>query len=213
MNAGTSVVAIVLRCPECGVELAGLDADQAWACPSCGNAWEVEGDRLAPRPYRVWALGAEGVVAHLPFWRIECTADVVSDDPAARAAAEAAAAAGRVWVRAFGLRAAFAVGDPGEMLTFAAHAERIEGGPLPVCVGARIGSREAVRIAELLILARADREVDVSPVTLRLDVREIALVAIPYVDAGPDLACAADGRSFRKSAFPDCEAILAAARR
>lgn len=207
------VGAVVLRCPSCGRELPGLDADRVWTCVPCAQAFEVEDGRLVARPFRMWAAPADGPVVHLPFWRLEHTAEIASADDAARRAAEEAAASGRSWIRAFSLRGAFAMGDPGRFLTEASHPERLEAAPLPVCLGARIESRDAVRVAELLLLARADRVADVTPVTLRLDVREAVLVAVPFVVAGLDVVCAVDARAIRRAALPDAEALLATASR
>jgi len=199
----TGPVAVLLRCPNCGSDLPGLDADRAWACAPCGHAWELDGAALAPRPYRVWRLSVDPPVVWLPFWRIAHRPEIEcgEGDFAVRAAIERAAASGRAWVRAFGLDGAFQTGDPGQTLTNADHAEHIEADRLPECVGARIGSAEAVRLATLFVLARADREEDVTPAVLRLDVSETALVAVPFLDAGRDLVCAVDARPYRKSAM------------
>jgi hypothetical protein len=199
----TGPVAVLLRCPDCGSDLPGLDADRAWACPPCGHAWEIEGAALAPRPYRVWRVDAEGSVVWLPFWRIAYRPEIEcgAGDFAVRAAIERAAASGRAWVRAFWLDGAFQTGDPGQTLTNAEHAEHLASDRLPVCVGARIGSAEAVRLATLFVLARADREEDVTPAVLRLDVSEAALVAVPFLESGRDLVCAVDGSRCRKSAM------------
>jgi hypothetical protein len=223
----TGPVAVLLRCPNCGSDLPGLDADRAWACAPCGNAWEIDGTALAPRPYRVWRLTVDGRVVSsshgaeprearrsgsaagaapvvwLPFWRVAYRPEIEcgEGDFAVRAAIERAAASGRAWVRAFWLDGAFQTGDPGQTLTNADHAEHIEADRLPDCVGARIGSAEAVRLATLFVLARADREEDVTPAVICLDVSETALVAVPFLDAGRDLVCAVDARSYRKSAM------------
>jgi hypothetical protein len=205
--------AVVLRCPSCGQELPALDADRVWACASCRTALEIEGDALAPRPYRCWrpAGRARDDTVWLPFWRVEHDAEIDCDDARARAAAEDAASAGRSWVRAFWLENAFLLGDPGQAMSAEEHAEHLSDHDLPVCVGARVGSAEALRLAELFVLARADRVADVTPVTLRLVPRETALVAVPFALAERDVVCAVDGRRFRRTTIPDLDAIRATA--
>lgn len=227
--------AIVLRCPSCATELPGLDSDRVWACASCGHAWEAEEGRLAPRPYLAWRVPVDGAVVDdapradprvprvsgsvagqgpavwLPFWRVAFGAEVVCADAAALAAIERAAAPGRAWVRAFRLDGAFQIGDPGRALTEASHEESLAADRLPVCVGARIGSAEAIRLARLFVLARADVEADVTPAELRLAVTETAFVAVPFVASGRDVVCAIDGRSYRRSAMGDLAEVLATA--
>lgn len=205
--------ALVLRCPSCGGELPGLDADQAWTCASCRAAYEVEGDALAARPY-LRVRPPDGVghgLVWLPFWRIEHVAEIACDDDRARAAAEDAAAAGRSWVRAFWLENAFLLGDPGQSMTAGDAPEPLDADGLPPCLGTRVTSAEALRLAELFVLARADRVADVSPVTLRLVPRATSLVAVPFVVGELDVVSAFDGRAFRRTTIPDLDEILAAA--
>jgi hypothetical protein len=197
-------VAIALRCPNCGHDLPGLDGDRAWACAPCAHAWEVEGTSLAPRPYRAWRLASAPGAVWLPFWRIAYEANVECADARALGAVSDVAASRRAWVRAFRLDGAFLVGDPGQGLTARdASDEALDDRDLPECVGSRIGSREALRLAELFVLAAADRIADVTPVRLVLSLREATLVAVPFLDAGRDLVCAATGARYRRSALPD----------
>jgi hypothetical protein len=200
-------VAIVLRCPECGRELPGLDADRVWTCAPCARAWEIDGARLAPRPFCVWrppgGPAAESALRWLPFWRVAYRIEVDCPEPPLRDAILRAAASGRAWVRAFRLDGAFQVGDPGQVLTEGDHAEHLEAAGLPECVGARLGSAEAVNLARLFLLARADREIDVTPAEVRLEATETALVAVPFAEDGRDLVCAIDARSYRRSAMGD----------
>lgn len=210
------VAAVVLRCSNCAQELPGADADRAWACAPCATAYEIEGASFAPRPYAAWRVPIDdadrGGVIWLPFWRIAHAAEIASDDEPARIAVERAVAAGRTWIRAFWLDNAFLVGDAGQTLTKDAHDETLDAASLPRIAGARIPSRDALRLAELFALAAADREADVTPVTLRLVAHATALIAVPFRDAGRDIVCAVDGRAFRKSAVPDLDEIAAAVR-
>jgi hypothetical protein len=210
MGEGLVSLAVLLRCPNCGNDLPGLDDDRAWACPPCARAWEVEDGRLAERPYRAWRVPAEGEGVWLPFWRIAYEPRVAGSDARAVAAVESATASRRAWVRAFRLDGAFSIGDPGQSITSLDAPEVLDARDLPVCAGTRIGSAEAAQLARLFALAAADRIADVTPVTLDLDVRELMLVAVPFVDAGRDLVCPVDGRPLQKRTFPDLVAIAAA---
>ena len=200
---GAAPFAIVLRCPQCGTELLGHDADRAWVCVSCAHVWEVVGRELAARPYRVWRLDAGGPAVWLPFWRVQFRAEIECDDAHVRETVEQVAARGGAWVRAFWLDGAFQMGDPGQALTDTDTDETLASDRLPAITGIRISSAEAVRLAELFVLASADKIADVSPVTLRLHVQETALVAVPFRDDGRDVVCVTDGHAFRKAAIPD----------
>lgn len=209
-----------LRCGVCGAALGGLATDVAWICPPCGAAWEAETDAggtrlvrrasflLEPPPAAV----AAARVVWLPFWRIELDAEV-ADDPSAAAGrgsgaltreAVAAVARRRVFVRAFWMRNAFTIGDPGLLLTTADFQEvRIEDVPSPALTGIAIGSADAARLAELFVLRIVDSARDVCGVRLRSEAATVHLVLVPFADLGDILVCPATGHSFARALLDD----------
>lgn len=209
-----------LRCRICGAALGGLATDVVWICPPCGAAWEAETDAggtrlvrrasflLEPPPAAI----AAARVVWLPFWRIELDSEVTDEPSAAgrRAAdaltreAVAAVARRRVYVRAFWMRNAFTIGDPGLTLTAAEFPEvRIEGVPFPALTGIAIGSADAVRLAELFVLRIVDSARDVGGIRLHSNPASVHLVLVPFADLGDLLVCPATGHSFPRARLDD----------
>lgn len=211
---------VALRCGNCGEPLGGLSTDVVWVCAPCGAAWEAETSdgvaRLVRRPCFLLepppGAVAAARVAWLPFWRVELDAQaetgsaeggVRRPDPRALDAVTHAAL-NRVWVRAFWMRNGYHAGDPGLVLTDARFPEvRIERGPFPVVTGIAIGSADALRMAELVVLRIADRTRDVAGVRLRTNGATVHLALIPFCDLGESLVCPATGRANSRALFED----------
>lgn len=202
---GTGPAVILLRCDACGLVLSGLDSDRAWTCVPCGAAFEERGGRLVRLPYRALVLaprpGPAGSVA-LPFWRVAFTAHVSGPNPVVRNALAAAAGAGRAWVRAFWMAGAFHVGDPGVHLTEASFDESLTDERLPACRGVRVASADAVRLARLFLLARADRTADISGADVVLDGVATTLVAVRFALHEGEIESPVDGTRWRRKTLP-----------
>lgn len=197
---------VALRCTGCGSPLRHEDGVRAWTCPACRRAYEPErapgAVRLAARPYGLLRIGDGGPGFALPFWRLGFTARVHGGTAALRAALAAVTEPGRAFVRAFPLRGAFNVGDPGRALTRARFDERYEDDArLPGTCRITVSSAEAMHLARLFLLADADVAADVSGGTLDLSFDSVTLVAVPWRDEGGSLVCPITGSSFPRANF------------
>lgn len=202
-SVSAAPVAVALRCPLCGTDLPGLDADRVWTCAPCRAAWEVEDGALAPRRFVEYAAPFDGDVVRLPFWRIgyDAVVECAAAEPAA--AMERATALRRAFVRAFRLDGAWVVGDPGQSLTTHAFDEVLCDRPPRACPGGVLGSADAIRLAGLFVLAAADRIADVTPVRFELVPTSLEYVSVPFRACGDSLECPWIGRRYLRRAFPD----------
>ena len=205
---------LALRCGRCGEELRGLDGDRAFCCAPCATAWEVEDGRFVARPFRALepVIGGKGERLWLPFWRLGVSVHAEGENRAACDALRAVAAVGRAWVRAFWLTSAFYVGDPGQRMTGAGFEERLRADALPCCAGTRLGSSEAMQLAELFLLAAADRSADITGVKAHFDFTERALVAVPFRLFEGDAYNMTDGFGYSPRALSDLAALRERAR-
>lgn len=212
-----SGLVVALRCGRCGASLGGFDTDVAWVCSACGAAWEADasGPSAVLVPIDASVLVPPGRRAPrtvlLPFWRVTLDAlavpatsgDLVEPHPGTVAAVNTVAGR-RVWVRAFWMRNAFVIGDPGLELTTANWEETR--GPVErgiVAQGVAIASGEAVRLAELFALKIVDAAADVAGIELRTRSAHCELVFVPFADAGNLIICPVSGTSYARAVFDD----------
>jgi len=199
---GTSA-ALLLRCAHCGGSLDGADGDRAWTCPRCAAAFEVATGRLVEVPCRALVLGRERGDTALPFWRVRFTPEIEGPTLPVRRALEEVSAAGRAWVRAFWMIGAFHLGDPGQKLTEAAFDETLADDRTLPGAGVRVSSADALRLAELFLLAAADRVADVTDASVTLLDPSVELVVVSFASEGEDLVSPVDGARWRRSTVPD----------
>jgi hypothetical protein len=76
MNPRRTLHLTPLTCPSCNANLPALEDDVAFACAACALAFELERDRLTPRPLRVVPHPAARGGFHLPFWEWDSTTRV-----------------------------------------------------------------------------------------------------------------------------------------
>lgn len=202
MTDATSAV-LLLRCARCGGGLDGGDGDRAWTCPRCAAAYEPRAGRLVEVPCRTLVLGRRAGDLPLPFWRVTFTPRIEAPTLPLRTALEEVSAAGRAWVRAFWMSGAFQIGDPGQKLTETAFDEALADEATLPAAGVRVGSAEALRLAELFLLAAADRRADVTDARLFLDDPAFELVSVVFRREGDDLVSPVDGARWRRVTVPD----------
>jgi hypothetical protein len=198
---------LLLRCARCGGALDGGDGDRVFTCPRCAAAFEPRSGALAEVPLRSLVLGRSargaGRAAALPFWRVTFTPQIEAPSLPLREALEDVSSAGRAWVRAFWMSGAFHVGDPGQRLTEARFDETLAADGTAPSAGVRVGSAEALRLAELFLLAAADRRADVTGARLVLADPAFELVTIAFLREGEDLVSPVDGARWRSVIVPD----------
>lgn len=170
-----------LRSPDGVRRLHGLGGDCVFSAPGERTVYELEGGSLHARP--LLAMRSErapaGRLAWLPFWRVRFDARVSGEGPGLTVV-ERVFREDAGFVRAFSLQNAHYVGDPGLGLTLAGPEAAAVEGPPPVCLGARLPSSEAVTIARLYLLEKADRAADVTGVRALTEVARLELVMIPF---------------------------------
>lgn len=173
--------ALRLQSPDTDRRLFGLDGDCVFSAPGASVAHELVGvdlcarELLAAQPSRA----VEGLLFWLPFWQVRFRAEVSGEGPAV-AVVQTVFDSSRAYVRAFSLVNALYVGDPGLGLTLEGVELEAREGPPPVCLGARLPSREAVTIARLFLLEKADRISDVTGARVKAEVAELRLMMIPF---------------------------------
>lgn len=196
-------VAVALRCPNCGGDFAGFDADRVWTCASCRAAWEVEDGALAPRRFVEYAAPFDGDVLRLPFWRIGYDPVIECAEAEPAQAVARATSLRRAWVRSFRLDGAWVVGDPGQALTSLEFDEIESDRPPRPCPGGVIGSADAMRLASLYVLAAADRIADITPVKFELVPTSLEYVALPFRVLGDSIESPWIQRRHLLRALPD----------
>jgi len=199
----TGAAALLLRCAHCGGGLDGGDGDRAWTCPHCAAAFEVADGRLAEVPCRALVLGRDRGDAALPFWRVRFTPQIDGPTLPVRRALEEVSSSGRAWVRAFWMIGAFHLGDPGQKLTETAFDETVAEDRVLPGAGVRVSSADALRLAELFLLAAADRRADVTDASVALLDPSVELVVVSFRTEGADLVSPVDGARWRRSTVPD----------
>jgi len=200
---GPGAAVLLLRCARCGGGLDGGDGDRAWTCPRCATAYEPRGGRLVEVPCRTLVLGRRDGGVPLPFWRVTFTPRIEAPTLLVRTALEEVSAAGRAWVRAFWMSGAFHIGDPGQKLTETPFDEALAEESVLPAAGVRVSSAEALRLAELFLLAAADRRADVTGARLSLDAPSFDLVAVCFRREGDDVVSPVDGARWRRVTVPD----------
>jgi hypothetical protein len=65
---------MLMRCPNCGNELSGLQTDCIFLCTACGACW-VAGEGFARVP--IAYSGCSGEAFPMPFWKVEATVTVL----------------------------------------------------------------------------------------------------------------------------------------
>lgn len=71
---GAATGLMLLRCPECGNGLSGLQTDCIFLCTSCGACW-LAGEGLTRIPLAHSPCSAPGAFP-MPFWKVEATVTV-----------------------------------------------------------------------------------------------------------------------------------------
>ena len=173
---------IRLQCPACGRAMPSLDTDVVWGCQSCECAYELEEETLVRRKLiRIAppATSDTGLLLYLPFWRVMLAARAAGGEHTAAATVAELMSERPAWVRAFAMRGAFHCGDPGQLLSEHGWQEERAAGPVPPCLGARLPSAEAVKLARWLLLNRADRKRDVSGIEIDIALGELHLALLP----------------------------------
>lgn len=199
-------VVLPLDCPECGQPLPGLEADVAFACSSCGRAWEITDGRFAPRPFvQVGHTATPGeVFVNLPAWQFplrvrvaaaaaspataSAGAAAVSADPAPQPAAPRAGDVQRAAERATGLRTAYALacaiprtevfGDWGHRWT-GLQPSWTPGERPYVVVGASLSSADAGLLVQHYALDLLDRITDLEMLKVKIEHGEPRLLGVP----------------------------------
>lgn len=198
-----------LRSPDGARRLYGLDGDCVFSVPGEASVYELEGATLVARPLRAARpeRPPEGRLLWLPFWHVRLRAEVSGQGPG-RAAAEKVFLEDAGYVRAFSLQNAHYVGDPGLGLTLTGWRATLQEGPPPVCLGARLPSREAVDIARLFLLERADRGADVTGVRVQTVLERLELLMLPFDRAEASLRLlVGPGTRFRDVTLADLAGI------
>jgi len=202
MDEPTGIRTVALECPECGEKIHPPRGDVAFSCARCRAASEVSGGRLVSV---ACSWPAPDSRLRLPFWCFEVDVSYSADDADAVALLGRLVRPDRVYVPAFRQRSVILFGDMGLALTFSPPA--MEEGEPGRFSGATLGSAEALRLVEPMILWRADQVHDVTGIDVRASVADRRLVAIPARDDGGRIEMLPLGRSWPAAAFLDLGAL------
>lgn len=180
-TGGSAPRALRLESPKSHRRLFGLDGDRVFSAPGEALAYELVGSDLAPR--RLSAVRPvrppEGVLVWLPFWRVRFAAEV-SGDGSGVSVLRSVFESSNAYVRGFTLLNALYVGDPGLGLTLDGFEPGAREEIPPVCLGVRLPSQEALSIARLFLLEKADRISDVTGARVQVEVAELELLLVPF---------------------------------
>jgi hypothetical protein len=212
MSEPTPLRTVALVCPECGEKLRAPAGDVLFACSRCRETSEI-GPRgvlaAAPCVWPVPAEEAEGEDIRLPFWRYRVEVAYHGEDAAAVDRLERMVRPDRVYVPAFRQRSVLVFGDMG--LSYTYNPPGIEPGPAGHFGGATLGSVEASRLVEPMVLWRADQIHDVTDIEVEVEVTGVQVVAVPAADAGDEIVDRITGRSWPAAAFLDVGSLRSGA--
>jgi len=179
-----SAVVLALTCPRCGGVFGGTGQDVVFWCASCRMPFEVEHGRFAPRRGVVAQAtgGSSEAMIHLPVWAFRVRSAMAWADPGKAERAQALPPIPWVYVAGFRVHNASYFADAGQVFTGRQPAlTPADGG---VVMGCTRGMADAAVFVEAHLLAVIDRHVDVTGLTLQVEVAEAVLWGIPYVDEG-----------------------------
>ncbi len=179
-----SAVVLALNCPRCGGSFGGAGQDVVFWCAACRLPFEVEGGRFAPRRGAVAQATAasSGTLIHLPVWAFRVHSTMTWGDPSKTERGRALPAIPWVYVAGFRVHNASYFADAGQLFT--ARQPALTPADAGVVIGCSRGMADAALFVEAHLLAVIDRHVDVTGLSLEVEVAEAVLWGIPYFDEG-----------------------------
>lgn len=201
-----------LRCPRCGMPLAGLQQDVLFWCSTCQVPHEVVGDSFVERQGQIARVlvRTEGSTLHLPVWAFRVYYLTCWEDPKREPLAQQIPRVERVYVTGFELHNASYFGDPGQVFT-EARVGLEPGGPASLVACTR-GLEEAKAYVEPHLLRIIDRRVDITGMELSCTIGEARLWGVPFFDDGEFLRDGIVGLKIPAVAVADVAGIRARAR-
>ncbi len=195
---------VALVCPECGEKLRAPPGDVAFACPGCRSASEVtaRGLRLVPCTWPAPPTGEDpDRILRLAFWCFRTDVRYGGTDEAGVEHLTRMVRPARVYVPAFRQRSVLVFGDMGLLLTYGPP-DLVAGDPGSFA-GATMGSDEASRLVEPMVLWRADQVHDVTGISVDVRIAGVGIMALPVRDEGESIVDPIGGRQWPEAAFLD----------
>lgn len=212
MSDAPDIRTVALVCPSCKAKLRSPRGDVVHFCRECRTASEVRETTLVSR--ELVTLGpdqADGETGRdllrLPLWCYRVHVDFAGDDEEVLEDLRTTASPEHVFVPAFRQRNVMAFGDMGQMMTL--EAPRLLSVEPRAFSGATLGSAEASRLVEPVILQRADGIHDVTEIEVQVSIESVAVVTVPALDEGDHVTDLVTRRRWPSVAFLDLEAIRA----
>lgn len=177
----------VLRCPECGVELLGLDRDVIFFCRSCCSGYIARSSSDFERvPVFAQPSGVDidpKTLLRLPMWAFKIDTSVIAAENEIERIERVIKKIDWVWITAFRAWRSSYFGDPGLLYTQKTIVPKMtpaESDQMPV--GCSILAADAAEYLTPLLLHIVDRVFDVARVDIEVKIIAKHLVSVPFVD-------------------------------
>jgi hypothetical protein len=203
MGSPTGIGTVALVCPECGERIRAPRGDVLFTCARCRRVSEVGPRGLETVPC-TWAAPGEADL-RLAFWCFRTHVAYSGVDVDAVDHLSKMVSPDRVYVPAFRQRSALVFGDMGLLMTY--KPPDLEPTAPGFFAGATLGSAEAARLVEPMVLWRADHIRDVTGIEASVRVERVEVAAIPAGDEGERIVDLTGGREWPAAAFLDLEAL------
>jgi hypothetical protein len=202
MTEATSIRTIALVCPECGERIRSARGDVVYACPRCRSVSEATERGMRTHPC-VWPAPGPDREAdlRLAFFCFHVEVEYEGEDAKAVDQLTRMVRPDRVYVPAFRQRSVLVFGDMGLAMTY--DPPGYQSGEPGRFSGATLGSTQASRLVEPMVLWRADQIHDITDVGVDVRVTGVRVVAVPACDEGGTIVDLLSAKRWPEAAFLD----------